>query len=103
MGAATDTYNKAKKHLARGAGRVLGAVPRAGRRGQKNGSFDEEIVPVEVPQRRGDPIVVTEDEGVRPGTTAESLAKLRPAFAADGTVTAGLGVADLRRRRARWW
>jgi acetyl-CoA C-acetyltransferase len=42
-----------------------------------------------VPQRRGDPILVSEDEGVRPGTTAESLGKLRPAFSADGTVTAG--------------
>jgi acetyl-CoA C-acetyltransferase len=56
---------------------------------QKNGIFDREIVPVEVPQRRGDPIVVKEDEGVRPDTTAESLAKLRPAFAKDGTITAG--------------
>ena len=56
---------------------------------QKNGIFDEEIVPVEVPQRRGDPIVVSEDEGVRADTTAELLAKLRPAFAADGTITTG--------------
>jgi len=55
----------------------------------KNGLFDAEIAPVPVPQRKGDPIMVTDDEGVRPGTTAESLAKLRPAFAADGTVTAG--------------
>lgn len=55
----------------------------------KNGQFDEEIVPVEVPQRRGDPVVVREDEGVRGDTTAELLAKLRPAFAADGTITAG--------------
>ena len=51
--------------------------------------FDDEIVTVEVPQRRGDPVMVTEDEGVRPDTTAATLAKLRPAFAADGTVTAG--------------
>jgi acetyl-CoA C-acetyltransferase len=42
-----------------------------------------------VPQRKGDPIMVTEDEGVRPDTTAATLGKLRPAFAADGTVTAG--------------
>jgi acetyl-CoA C-acetyltransferase len=56
---------------------------------QKNGVFDEEIVPVEVPQRRGDPVVVREDEGIRAETTVESLAKLRPAFAPDGTVTAG--------------
>jgi acetyl-CoA C-acetyltransferase len=56
---------------------------------QKDGRFDEEIVPVPVPQRKGDPLLVTTDEGVRPETTAESLAKLKPAFAADGTVTAG--------------
>jgi acetyl-CoA C-acetyltransferase len=56
---------------------------------QKNGLFDQEIVPVEIPQRRGDPIVVREDEGIRPDTTAESLARLRPAFAKDGTITAG--------------
>ncbi|WP_336923311.1 acetyl-CoA C-acyltransferase [Aquipuribacter sp. SD81] len=55
----------------------------------KDGRFAEEVVPVEVPQRRGDPVVVTEDEGVRPDTTVESLARLRPAFRADGTVTAG--------------
>jgi acetyl-CoA C-acetyltransferase len=46
-------------------------------------------VPVSVPQRRGDPLMFTEDEGVRPETTADTLAKLRPAFSADGTVTAG--------------
>lgn len=53
------------------------------------GRFDDEIVPVSVPQRRGDPVVVGADEHPRPGTTAEKLAKLRPVFAADGTVTAG--------------
>jgi acetyl-CoA C-acetyltransferase len=56
---------------------------------RKDGYFDAEIVPVEIPQRRGDPIVVTDDEGIRPDTTAETLAKLRPAFAPDGTITAG--------------
>jgi len=55
----------------------------------KEGRFADEIVPVEIPQRKGEPLVVSEDEGVRPGTTAESLAKLRPAFAPDGTITAG--------------
>jgi acetyl-CoA C-acetyltransferase len=55
----------------------------------KQGRFADEIVPVQVPQRKGDPIVVSEDEGVRPGTTAESLGKLRPAFRKDGTITAG--------------
>jgi len=56
---------------------------------QKNGAFAEEIVPIEIPQRRGDPILVTEDEGVRGDTTVETLAKLRPAFGASGTITAG--------------
>jgi acetyl-CoA C-acetyltransferase len=55
----------------------------------KEGRFDDEIVPVTIPQRRGDPVVVTEDEGVRPGTTLEMLGALRPAFAPDGTITAG--------------
>ena len=55
----------------------------------KEGRFDGELVPVPVPQRKGDPLLVTEDEGVRPGTTAEALAKLRPAFAPDGTISAG--------------
>jgi 3-oxoadipyl-CoA thiolase len=53
------------------------------------GRFRDEIVPVHVPQRRGDPVVVDTDEHPRPETTAEALARLRPAFKADGTVTAG--------------
>jgi acetyl-CoA C-acetyltransferase len=89
MGAATETYTKL-----RGISREDQDAYSAGSHGraaeaQKNGLFDDEIVAVEVPQRRGDPIVVTEDEGVRADATAETLAKLRPAFAADGTVTAG--------------
>jgi acetyl-CoA C-acetyltransferase len=55
----------------------------------KDGKFSEEIVPVSVPQRKGDPLVVDTDEGVRPETTAESLSKLRPAFDKNGTITAG--------------
>ena len=53
------------------------------------GRFDDEIVPVEIPQRKGGPVVVDRDEHPRPDTTLEKLAKLRPAFATDGTVTAG--------------
>jgi acetyl-CoA C-acetyltransferase len=53
------------------------------------GKFAEEIVPVAVPQRKGDPIMVTTDEGVRGETTVESLASLRGAFEKDGTITAG--------------
>ncbi len=56
---------------------------------QKDGKFDNEIIPVAIPQRKGDPILLEADEGVRPGTTAESLGKLRPAFAKDGNITAG--------------
>jgi len=56
---------------------------------QKNGLFDEEIVPVQVPQRRGDPVEIREDEGIRADTTVEVLGKLKPAFGADGTITAG--------------
>jgi acetyl-CoA C-acetyltransferase len=55
----------------------------------KNGVFADEVVPVSIPQRKGDPVEVTEDEGIRADTTAESLARLRPAFRKDGTITAG--------------
>jgi acetyl-CoA C-acetyltransferase len=55
----------------------------------KNGVFDEEITPVSIPQRKGDAIVFSTDEGIRADTTTESLGRLRPAFAADGTITAG--------------
>ncbi|MGN2641325.1 acetyl-CoA C-acetyltransferase [Nocardia takedensis] len=55
----------------------------------KNGLFDEEVTPVAVPQRKGDPVLVNTDEGIRADTTVESLGKLRPAFRKDGTITAG--------------
>jgi acetyl-CoA C-acetyltransferase len=55
----------------------------------ENGVFEQEIAPVAIPQRKGDPVLFSTDEGVRADTTAESLGKLRPAFAADGTITAG--------------
>ncbi|WP_440899499.1 acetyl-CoA C-acetyltransferase [Actinosynnema sp.] len=58
-------------------------------RAAEAGLFAEEIAPVAVPQRKGDPVLVSADEGVRADTTAETLARLRPAFAADGTITAG--------------
>ena len=53
------------------------------------GALREEIAPVSVPQRRGEPVLVEEDEGIRPGTTVETLAKLRPSFSTEGTITAG--------------
>ncbi len=55
----------------------------------EKGVFEDEIVPVEVPQRKGDPIVIKHDESPRPNTTLEALAKLKPAFSPDGTITAG--------------
>jgi acetyl-CoA C-acetyltransferase len=56
---------------------------------RKNGLFDDEIVAVPVAQRRGEPLLIGEDEGIRADTTVESLARLRPAFGAEGTITAG--------------
>ena len=56
---------------------------------QVEGKFDAEIVPVQVPQRKGDPFVFDRDEYIKPETNQQSLAKLRPAFKKDGTVTAG--------------
>ncbi|MFB6841536.1 acetyl-CoA C-acetyltransferase [Streptomyces sp. NPDC056361] len=56
---------------------------------QKNGIFEAEITPVEIPQRKGEPVIFSKDEGIRAETTVESLGKLRPAFAKDGTITAG--------------
>jgi acetyl-CoA C-acetyltransferase len=55
----------------------------------KNGVFDDEIAPISVKQRKGDPLVVATDEGVRPNTSIETLAGLRAAFVTDGTITAG--------------
>ncbi len=57
--------------------------------GWDSGALAQEVVPVEVPRRKGDPVVVEGDEGIRPDTSAEGLAALRPAFRADGTITAG--------------
>lgn len=53
------------------------------------GLFDEQIAPITLPQRKGDPVVVADDDGIRPDTTADALAALRPAFSPDGTITAG--------------
>jgi len=88
MGASTDYYNKAKKISRAEQDEYSATSHERATTARKNGLFDDEIVSVEVPQRRGEPLLVSEDEGVRPGTTAESLAKLRPAFAPDGTITA---------------
>jgi acetyl-CoA C-acetyltransferase len=89
MGASTDYYNKERKLTRTEQDEYAAMSHERATEARKNGLFDDEIVPVPVPQRKGEPIMVLEDEGVRPGTTAETLGKLRPAFAPDGTVTAG--------------
>jgi acetyl-CoA C-acetyltransferase len=89
MGAGTEKY-AASAGIEREAQDALAADSHErAARAQKDGLLEEEIVPVEVPQRKGDPVVVDEDEGVRPGTTAESLGGLRPAFDKAGNITAG--------------
>ncbi|MFC4951225.1 acetyl-CoA C-acetyltransferase [Pseudonocardia sp. GCM10023141] len=89
MGSSTEKHN-ARYELTRAEQDEFSARShqRAGR-AVANGIFADEITPVHVPQRKGDAIVVDSDEGIRPETTAESLGKLRPAFSADGTITAG--------------
>jgi acetyl-CoA C-acetyltransferase len=58
-------------------------------RAAREGAFTDEIIPISIPQKKGDPVVVDSDEGIRPDTTVETLAALKPAFKKDGTVTAG--------------
>jgi acetyl-CoA C-acetyltransferase len=88
MGLATERYNDGRITRARqdefsARSHQLAAAAMA------SGKFAEEIVGVAIPQRKGDPIIVDTDEGVRAETTAESLGQLRPAFDKDGTITAG--------------
>ena len=78
-----------RQHQPRGMDEVAAASHERAAIATKDGLLAEEIIPVSIPQRRGDPIVVEHDEGVRPGTTAESLGALRPAFVEGGTITAG--------------
>ncbi|MEU2021111.1 acetyl-CoA C-acetyltransferase [Streptomyces sp. NPDC016469] len=89
MGESTEKHN-ARLGLDRAAQDEIGALShQRAAAAQKNGLFEAEITPVEIPQRKGDPVLFAKDEGIRPETTAESLGKLRPAFAKDGTITAG--------------
>ncbi|HET9444530.1 MAG TPA: acetyl-CoA C-acetyltransferase [Acidimicrobiales bacterium] len=90
MGEGTERYTTAAGTIGRAAQDAFAASSHdRASAAMKEGRFAEEIVPVAVPQRKGDPVMVEVDEGVRPGTTVESLGGLRPAFAADGTITAG--------------
>ena len=91
MGASTEAYcAKEPQGISREAQDEFAAAShQRAAAAAKNGLFDDEIIPVEVPQRKGDPVVVDTDEGVRGDTTAEGLAKLRPAFDKEGNITAG--------------
>ena len=90
MGLGTDRYAKGVAGLDRSRQDAFSAQSHErAAAAMKDGRFADEIVPVSVPQRRGDPLLVESDEGVRPGTTAESLAALRPAFDPGGSITAG--------------
>lgn len=89
MGASTERHN-ARFELTREAqDRVAALSHQRAAAAQEAGVFDAEIVMVEVPQRRGEPLRVTKDEGVRPDTTVDTLAGLRAAFAEGGSITAG--------------
>ncbi|HEV7887395.1 MAG TPA: acetyl-CoA C-acetyltransferase [Acidimicrobiales bacterium] len=90
MGAGTEKYTKAAGTISRDQQDAFAANSHErASAAMKEGRFADEIVNVEVPQRKGDPVVVDTDEGVRPGTTTDTLGKLKPAFEADGTITAG--------------
>ncbi len=90
MGALTEQCNAAGSRLSREEQDEFAAAShQKAAAAWKNGLFDDEVVPVSIPQRKGDAVVVSQDEGVRGDTSAESLGNLRPAFAKDGTITAG--------------
>ncbi|RNI20879.1 acetyl-CoA C-acetyltransferase [Flexivirga caeni] len=90
MGLLTEQENTGDRAVSREEQDAFGARShQLAARAWKGGIFDDEVISVQVPQRKGDPLEFAADEGIRPDTTAESLARLRPAFATDGTVTAG--------------
>ncbi|MGS2590480.1 acetyl-CoA C-acetyltransferase [Streptomyces hebeiensis] len=89
MGASTERHNTRLK-IARAPQDEFAALShQRAAAARKNGVFEAEITPVEIPQRKGDPVLFAQDEGIRPETTVESLSRLRPAFDRDGTITAG--------------
>ncbi|TFV85212.1 acetyl-CoA C-acetyltransferase [Microbacterium sp. dk485] len=89
MGASTERANERFEVSREAQDAVAARSHQRAAAAQETGIFDAEIVPVEIPQRKGTPVLVTRDEGVRPETTVETLARLRPAFAQGGTITAG--------------
>ncbi len=89
MGLATDRYNQKVGITRERQDAFAAASHEKAAAAIKDGRFADEIIAVSVPQRRGEPILVDTDEGVRPGTTPETLAALRPALDPNGTITAG--------------
>ncbi|WP_407443310.1 acetyl-CoA C-acetyltransferase [Rhodococcus sp. (in: high G+C Gram-positive bacteria)] len=90
MGNLTESANSGERFVSREEQDAFAAASHQNAaRAWKDGLFDEEVVPVAIPQRKGDPIMFAADEGIRADTTTESLGRLRPAFSKDGTVTAG--------------
>lgn len=89
MGASTERHNERYEVTREAQDAVAALSHQRAAAAQQAGVFDAEIVPVEVPQRKGEPLVVSTDEGVRPDTTVESLAGLRAAFTEGGSLTAG--------------
>jgi acetyl-CoA C-acetyltransferase len=90
MGVLTEECNAASANLTREEQDEFAAQShQKAAKAWKNGLFDEEVVPVPVPQRKGDPVMFTEDEGIRGDATAEGMAKLPAAFNKEGTLTAG--------------
>lgn len=89
MGEATERYN-AKYNLTRTAQDEFSAKShQLAASATNSGKFADEIVPIEIPQRKGEAILFSTDEGIRANTTSETLSGLKPAFAKDGTITAG--------------
>lgn len=89
MGLLTEQRNASDKFTREEQDEFAARSHQNAARGWKDGAFADEVVPVRIPQRKGDPIEFAEDEGIRADTTAASLAGLRPAFSKDGTITAG--------------
>ena len=89
MGASTERANARYDVTREAQDAVAARSHQRAAAAQEAGVFEAEIVPVSIPQRRGEPVVVASDEGIRPETTVETLAKLRPAFAEGGSITAG--------------
>jgi acetyl-CoA C-acetyltransferase len=89
MGALTEQRNDTDRFTRLEQDEIAAASHQKAAAAWKDGVFADEVVPVKIPARKGDPIEFAEDEGIRANTTAESLAGLKPAFRKDGTITAG--------------